>query len=104
MNRSFTSHDMTSFFREVTTKAGANPLNCLPLTDENGQRQMGLILYDATLEAARAAHLLRKTALALACPAGGGETGMGRPASQNLCQVSVEERAQLFTLFGKESN
>ena len=88
-----------SFYETVTRQATSQPVHALAITDEANEAALGLILYDNNLERPRAAHLLRKTALTLCSVARRSE---GEPSFvADPGQGTVEERAQLFTLFSK---
>lgn len=102
MSANSTNNNLTRLFDSMAAEAATYPVHIVEVTDEADKRNMGLAILDGKLEEPRAAHLLRKTALALGFPSEENQTAT-QPDNHHHCQVSVEERTQLFTLFAKEA-
>ncbi len=96
MSKPGSKENPARFLQSIVEEAGALGFETEPLK-ENGN-SIGLVVFEDGLAMSHVARLIRKTALVLTDKDGG---DISPSISADTCQVSVEERAQLFDFFAK---
>lgn len=97
MSKSGAKKDPALFMQSIEGKAEAMGFEVEPLTDKG--KSLGLVVFETGQAMSYIARVIRNTALVLTEKEEGAEMRPVIPTDS--CQVSVEERAQLFDFFAK---
>ncbi len=97
MNKADVKKEPVLFLQSIEEQAGILGFETKSLKDKG--KTLGLIIFETGKVVSQVARLLRKTAILLT--ENEGNTELRQTVPLDSCQVSVEEKAQLFSFFGK---